>query len=278
VLPVAGSNVEEPLRVAFTVVIDGPHVLLVRRRDRGIWSWPAAMVAPGRNPAEVAVAKTLAETGVHVSVRHMLGERLHPKLHAYCSYWLCDRQGGLTQNRQPEDHLAVEWVLRKQISDYIPRDDIFPPVQVAIADLGPFASQSNAPKNKATVVHAIIVHDQRVLMIRRAKVEGNLIWAFPAGQQEDGEDFEGTAIRETLEEVGLVVLPTANLGRRIHPLTNRDMVYVACRVVGGSARVASPEEVAEVDWADLATVRQRLQALGIFPPVAEYLEQHLRVP
>jgi 8-oxo-dGTP diphosphatase len=112
-------------------------------------------------------------------------------------------------------------------------------------------------------------------MIRRAKVEGNLVWAFPAGQQEDEEDFEGTAIRETLEEVGLVVLPIENLGRRVHPMTNRDMVYIACRVVGGTARAASPDEVAEVHWADLGTVRQRLQALGIFPPVAEYLEHHL---
>jgi 8-oxo-dGTP diphosphatase len=49
------------------------------------------------------------------------------------------------------------------------------------------------------------------------------------------------------------------------------MVYMACRVVGGTARVASPDEVAEVEWASLAGVRERLRVLGIYPPVAEYL-------
>jgi hypothetical protein len=132
------------------------------------------MVKPGADPTAIVVAETLAETGVHISVRQLLGERLHPKLHAHCSYWLCDRQGGKTENRDPREHLAVEWVLRGHVMDrYIPRGDIFPPVLIALTN-DHTAGLPTAADQQPTVVHAIIVQDGRVLMIRRVKRQGGL--------------------------------------------------------------------------------------------------------
>ncbi|GAA1899101.1 NUDIX hydrolase [Streptantibioticus ferralitis] len=102
-----------------------------------------------------------------------------------------------------------------------------------------------------------IVLDGRVLLLRRAVAEGALLWAFPAGKVEAGESPEPAAVREALEETGLVVEALRVLGGLVHPATGRRMVYVACRVVSDTACVGSPREVAEVAWADRVQLAER---------------------
>jgi len=64
------------LTVAIAVVITDVAVLLVCRRDPdpgGItWQFPAGIVKPGNSASAVAVRETLAETGIHCSVRKSL--------------------------------------------------------------------------------------------------------------------------------------------------------------------------------------------------------------
>lgn len=49
----------------------------------------------------------------------------------------------------------------------------------------------------------IIINQNKVLVIGARNDEGKLFWSFPKGHQENGETDIGTAVRETLEEVGL---------------------------------------------------------------------------
>ncbi|MGW5234000.1 NUDIX hydrolase [Streptomyces nodosus] len=55
------------------------------------------------------------------------------------------------------------------------------------------------------IAAAIVVHEGRVLMVRRRVSEGQLSWQFPAGEVEPGEAREDAAVRETQEETGLTV-------------------------------------------------------------------------
>jgi len=122
-----------------------------------------------------------------------------------------------------------------------------------------------------TISAAIIVQDGRVLMVRRRVAEGSLSWQFPAGAIEAGESAEDAAVRETSEEVGLTVRPIVSLGQRVHPATKRNMIYVACEIVGGTARVADTEELAEVAWCS----REELPTYvphGVWEPVQRYLD------
>ncbi len=124
------------------------------------------------------------------------------------------------------------------------------------------------------VAAAVIVHEGRVLMIRRRVAEGDLSWQFPAGGIEAGESAEVAAVREAAEETGLIVEAIKVLGERVHPKTGRHMSYVACSLVSGTARVADADELAEVSW----TVRGDLPALvpyGLFEPVQQYLDGEL---
>ncbi|YCK39702.1 NUDIX hydrolase [Actinomadura sp. ATCC 39365] len=127
---------------------------------------------------------------------------------------------------------------------------------------------------RAAVAAAIIVSGGRVLLARRRAAEGAFLWTFPAGKVEPGEMPAQAAVRETREEVGLIVSAVETLGERPHPHTGRRMIYVVCEVLAGEAFVADADELAEVEWCDRARVAE-LVPFPFFPPVEDYLQAHL---
>jgi 8-oxo-dGTP diphosphatase len=127
---------------------------------------------------------------------------------------------------------------------------------------------------KPGISAAIIVHEGRVLLVRRRVKEGELSWQFPAGAIEPGEAAEIAAVRETVEETGLVVAPVRLLGERVHPKTGRSMSYTACKVLQGEAKVADEDELDAVAWVTLDEIPQYVP-YGLFEPVQEYLDSAL---
>lgn len=124
------------------------------------------------------------------------------------------------------------------------------------------------------IAAAIVVHDARVLMVRRRVKEGELSWQFPAGQVEPGESAEEAAVRETLEETGLTVRPLKVLGERVHPKTQRMMSYIACESLAGTARVNDTEELAELAWCAHSEIPQYVP-YGLYAPVQDHLDATL---
>jgi 8-oxo-dGTP pyrophosphatase MutT (NUDIX family) len=120
------------------------------------------------------------------------------------------------------------------------------------------------------IVGAVIAHGGRVLLIRRSAPAGALLWTFPSGKVEPGETAGQAAAREAMEEAGVAVAPPVILGERVHPGTGRRVVYVACRLVSGTAHPASPREVAEVRWVRLCEIPELIPA-GMYGPVQAYL-------
>ncbi|MER7201917.1 NUDIX hydrolase [Streptomyces sp. CB01635] len=121
-----------------------------------------------------------------------------------------------------------------------------------------------------TIAGAVVGHEGEVLLVRRAVPEGDLVWQFPAGKVDPGETQEEAAVREALEEAGVVVEPLTIIGERLHPVTGRRVVYVACRWLSGAARAASPREVAEAAWVSMDGLAERIPG-GVYGPVWEYL-------
>ncbi|WP_246002471.1 NUDIX domain-containing protein [Allorhizocola rhizosphaerae] len=131
-----GAGTVQVLTVAIAVVRDSAQVLLVCRRDEagGSWQFPAGVVKPGADPAAVAVAETLAETGVHCRIVAHLGRRLHPVTQVMCEYFLCEYLTGTPDNRDPVENLTVTWVDEAKLTKFIPAEAIFPPVMQALAE------------------------------------------------------------------------------------------------------------------------------------------------
>lgn len=130
------------------------------------------------------------------------------------------------------------------------------------------------PNSGPPIAAAVIIQQGRVLLVRRRHGEGGLLWQFPAGAVENGETAEDAAVRETVEEVGLVVRAVGCLGERIHPATGRSMIYVACELVTGSAYVADSDELAEVAWSTLGELAEYVPH-GLYQPVQDYLARTL---
>lgn len=119
------------------------------------------------------------------------------------------------------------------------------------------------------VVAAIVTSYRGVLAGRRN--DGKPPWTFIAGEIEPGESAVDAAVREVKEETGLEVRAGyQELGRRVHPKTNRTMIYLACSPVESTdVYVGDPAELAEVRWLSLAEVDTLMP--GVFDPVREHL-------
>lgn len=128
--------------------------------------------------------------------------------------------------------------------------------------------------DRPAIAAAVIVSEGRVLLVRRRVKEGQLSWQFPAGEVEPGEAEEDAAVRETREETGLEVKALRSLGGRVHPKTQRRMSYTACEVLSGTAHVADPDELAELEWCSHSEISEHVP-YGLYEPVQRYLDEVL---
>ena len=144
------------------------------------------------------------------------------------------------------------------------------------SDAGPANERlprKDALADSAPIAAAIVTSRLGVLVARRS--DGKPPWTFIAGEIEPGEDPASAAVREVEEETGLRVRTTGVIGRRVHPQTGREMVYLAARPTHGTkAFVADEQELAEVRWVGLAQVDE-LMGATIFEPVRSYLKKSL---
>jgi 8-oxo-dGTP diphosphatase len=99
----------------------------------------------------------------------------------------------------------------------------------------------------------------------------------PGGHQEFGESPEVTAVRETLEETGLVVRPTLRLGFTDDPMPEIGRHYVTlfigCIRLGGEARLREPDKATALAWLTPAELRDRRAEL--FDPLGRCLDAGL---
>lgn len=124
------------------------------------------------------------------------------------------------------------------------------------------------------VVSAIVTNGRRVLISKRN--DGRPPWAFIGGQIGPGESPADAAVREVKEETGLRIAAGREIGRRIHPVTERWMVYIAATVEGDAdAFVNDADELAEVRWVTPAEA-DKLTGNQIYEPVRAHLRRSRR--
>ena len=124
-------------------------------------------------------------------------------------------------------------------------------------------------------VGAIIIQDDRVVLVKRAHPPIQGQWSIPGGVLEVGELVREAAIREAREETGLIVEPADLLGVYDRILRNQEhrvqyhyvLVDFLCRPVGGELQAAS--DATEVRW----VTREELPALKLAEDTQDVIEK-----
>ncbi|MDD3999502.1 MAG: NUDIX domain-containing protein [Bacilli bacterium] len=119
------------------------------------------------------------------------------------------------------------------------------------------------------VVISIVTKENQVLVVRRAKKEGDLRWQFPGGTIEEGETIEAATIRELKEETGIDGEFIKIIGDRIHPYTKKHIVYIACKYLGGTFAI-NDSDLDKVEWVDISALKVYFTT-QLYEPVEEYL-------
>jgi ADP-ribose pyrophosphatase YjhB (NUDIX family) len=137
--------------------------------------------------------------------------------------------------------------------------------------------QREFPEAPLVGVGAVVVHEGRVLLVRRGHEPLKGRWSLPGGLLELGESLTAGAAREVLEETGLVVEPVelVELLDRIHRLQERVRYHYViadylCRVTGGTLKAGSDADA--VRWVERAEWNSH-SALNLDPITVRVMEQ-----
>lgn len=114
-----------------------------------------------------------------------------------------------------------------------------------------------------------------VLLLKRAVEPGKGAWDLPAGYLDPGESFEQAALRETLEESGLMVELLALAGVYHSPLANAVTAVYRARPATVDAPIVLDAESSDHAWVARSAVAEWLARMA-FPSMAAAVEDWAR--
>lgn len=108
-------------------------------------------------------------------------------------------------------------------------------------------------------VGAVVVDDERLLLVQRSAPPGQGLWAVPGGRVERGETLQEATAREVLEETGLVVEvgDVAWVGDAIGPGAPPEWhVLIVDFWATGRGEPVAGDDASAVAWVPIAGLRQ----------------------
>ena len=121
-------------------------------------------------------------------------------------------------------------------------------------------------------VSAVVVDDDRLLLVRRGRGRAQGTWALPGGRVEDGELLVEAVVRELVTETGVegVCGPLVGIVELVEGDGPHQVVLAHEVTLLESAEPVAGDDAAEARWVDLGDVVD----LALAPGLAEFLHDH----
>jgi len=108
------------------------------------------------------------------------------------------------------------------------------------------------PQRPQVEVGVLITKDDQVLLMKHSNVQGDEIWSTVGGHLEYGESPQECAVRETREEIGVIITDVTFLAitndvfeaSELHVVT----IWMAGRYVSGTPNPLATYEMSALDW------------------------------
>lgn len=128
-------------------------------------------------------------------------------------------------------------------------------------------------------VGVALIHEGRLLLIRRGRGAQAGLWAVPGGKVELGETLREAAVREVREETAIEVDlgPVVWVGESIGPGDPPEWHFTLVDFVGspiGDATAVAGDDASETRWVTLSEART-MQLTPTMEPLLEHLEDLL---
>lgn len=125
-------------------------------------------------------------------------------------------------------------------------------------------------------VGGVVLHDDSVLLIRRATEPGAGLWSVPGGRVEFGETMTAAVERELLEETGLTVQCGDLIGwvERASATHHFVIFDFAAELVGTATEPSAATDASEAAWVPLTEVAE----LPLVDGLADFLGEHGVIP
>lgn len=134
----------------------------------------------------------------------------------------------------------------------------------------------NPTQYTGQVVIGIIVHNGKILLgkVREENLVSfnNIPYIFPGGKVEAGETIDQAVAREINEEVGAVISNPKKIASRLHPLTQKEIIYFVCEVNGELPSKPNPEnaDISEILLVEPTQLTKYMPTIN--PDVLHYFE------
>ena len=128
-------------------------------------------------------------------------------------------------------------------------------------------------KKPALTADIIVERDNNILMIKRKSDTFDNHLALPGGFVDYGETVENAAVREALEEVGIVVKPLHILGVYSHPERDpRGHVVSVCFICSFEGDPVAGDDAGSYQWINLETISKEKLAFDHNKIVDDYID------
>jgi 8-oxo-dGTP diphosphatase len=113
-----------------------------------------------------------------------------------------------------------------------------------------FSKDAKKGRVNGLISQALIIQDNKVLMVKQYVQRGDIVWNFPGGGIEESETPELACIRETKEETGYDI----EIEDLLH--TNNDKHTFRAKLIGGKMFLDKKKEynsdLIDIAWIDLS--------------------------